>query len=156
MLFLAVICCAVPILGKRRVHEEIRHNKRRFVSESYGERLKIIKAGSSRGLPFEKPHLPRSMPFLRLLSSTLTTENCFTWAYLNINLILIASLNLLICEEDWDSIQSAAENDNEETIVHSFGGMCAFSNEVMGQETEGAGAAKALKHLEGFYQLCWG
>jgi len=42
-------------------------------------------------------------------------------------------------QEDWESIQTAAEKDTNETVVHSFGGMCAFSNEVMGQETEGGG-----------------
>ena len=42
-------------------------------------------------------------------------------------------------QEDWESIQAAAEKDTDESVVHSFGGMCEFSNEVMGQETEGAG-----------------
>ena len=40
-------------------------------------------------------------------------------------------------KEDWEAIQTSAENDTDESVVHSFGGMCAFSNEVMGQETEG-------------------
>ena len=39
---------------------------------------------------------------------------------------------------DWEVIQTAAENDTDESVVHSFGGMCAFSSAVMGQETRGA------------------
>ena len=38
---------------------------------------------------------------------------------------------------DWEVIQTAAENDTDESVVHSFGGMCAFSSAVMGQETQG-------------------
>ena len=29
--------------------------------------------------------------------------------------------------EDWDSVQSSATEDEDETIVRSFGKMCAFS-----------------------------
>ena len=43
-----------------------------------------------------------------------------------------------LCKGDWEVIQTAAENDTDETVVHSFGGMCAFSSAVMGQETQGA------------------
>ncbi|CAK9058506.1 unnamed protein product [Durusdinium trenchii] len=44
---------------------------------------------------------------------------------------------LKVIREDWDSVQSAAEADDEdEAVVRSFGKMCAFSNQVMGQETE--------------------
>ncbi|CAK9041035.1 unnamed protein product [Durusdinium trenchii] len=44
---------------------------------------------------------------------------------------------LKVIQEDWEVIQDAEEADTEECVVRSFGGMCAFSNEVMGQETEG-------------------
>ena len=38
-------------------------------------------------------------------------------------------------QEDWSAVQSCADEDDE-TVVRSFPTMCAFSNEVMGQETE--------------------
>ena len=59
------------------------------------------------------------------------TGSCFR--YVNENY----GARLKLIKEDWESIQTAAEKDTDETVVHSFGGMCAFSNEVMGQETEG-------------------
>ena len=40
-----------------------------------------------------------------------------------------------VIQEDWEAVQSA-EDEEDETVVRSFGKMCAFSNEVMGQETE--------------------
>ncbi|CAK9049710.1 unnamed protein product [Durusdinium trenchii] len=42
---------------------------------------------------------------------------------------------LRVIHEDWNSVQTNAE-DEDETVVRSFPKMCAFSNEVMGQETE--------------------
>ncbi|CAK9038309.1 Retrovirus-related Pol polyprotein from transposon TNT 1-94, partial [Durusdinium trenchii] len=47
---------------------------------------------------------------------------------------------LKIIQEDWAVIQSAqheTESNEEEKVTRSFGGMCAFSNEVIGQPTEG-------------------
>eukprot|EP00439_Symbiodinium_sp_Y106_P042510 s3805_g5.t1 len=45
---------------------------------------------------------------------------------------------LSVIQTDWDNIQNTANAEDEESeVVRSFPKMCAFSNEVMGQPTEG-------------------
>jgi len=58
------------------------------------------------------------------------------------SIVFFIAQNVMHCDAlrkgDWEVIQTAAENDTDESVVHSFGGMCAFSSAVMGQETQGA------------------
>ena len=44
---------------------------------------------------------------------------------------------LKLIEGDWNEIQNAANEEIEDEVVRSFPKMCAFSNQVMGQPTEG-------------------
>lgn len=56
-------------------------------------------------------------------------------------------------QEDWEVIQDAEEADTEECVVRSFGGMCAFSNEVMGQETEGFRMRERVANLGNYGKM---